>query len=76
MAVTLERTDTAFVIKLPLTMNPVAVQKALEHLQLVEVMSRSKATQDDIDALAKEVKAGWSAEMKTRLAGMEEFKDI
>lgn len=76
MAVTIERTESEFIIKLPLSIDPVDIQNALEYFQFIDVVSRSEATQKDIDELSKEVKAGWSKEMKDRLAQMDEFKDL
>lgn len=68
MAVSIERTDNEFVIKLPLTVNPIDFQKVLEYFQFIDVVSRSTATTDDIEELSKEVKAGWSKEMKEKLS--------
>lgn len=76
MAVTIERTDREFIIKLPLDINPVDIQNVLEYFQFIDVVSRSKATDQDIEEISKEVKAGWSQEMKDRLSQLEEFKDI
>lgn len=76
MAVSVERTDNEFIIKLPLTVNPVDIQKVLEYFQFIDVVSRSTATTDDIEELSKEVKAGWSREMKERLSQLDEFKDV
>jgi hypothetical protein len=76
MAVTFERTDKELIIKLPLGINPVDIQNALEYFQFVDIVSRSKATEKDIDELAKEVKSNWSEEMKAKLAEMEEFKGV
>jgi hypothetical protein len=76
MAVVIERTDTEFIIKLPLSIDPIDIQDALEYFQFVDIVSRSKATQDDIDELSKEVKAGWSQDMKDRLSQLDEFKDL
>lgn len=76
MAVSIERTDNEFVIKLPLTVNPIDVQRVLEYFQFIDVVSRSTATTDDIEELSKEVKAGWSKEMKEKLSQLDEFKDV
>lgn len=76
MAVVLERTDSAFVIKLPLTMDPLEIQEILEYFQFVDIVNRSQATEEDIDDLSKEVKAGWSEDMKKKLSELEEFKGL
>jgi len=60
MAVTIERTDENFIIKLPLTIDPVEINKVLQQFNFIDMVSRSKATQEDIDELSKEVKSGWS----------------
>jgi hypothetical protein len=44
MAVVIERTDTEFIIKLPLSIDPIDIQDALEYFQFVDIVSRSKAT--------------------------------
>jgi hypothetical protein len=61
---------------LPLTVNPIDIQKVLEYFQFIDVVSRSTATTDDIEGLSKEVKAGWSKEMKEKLSQLDEFKDV
>lgn len=76
MAVSVERTDNEFIIKLPLTINPIDIQKVLEYFQFIDVVSRSTATTEAIGDLSKEVKAGWSQEMKEKLSQLDEFKDI
>ena len=76
MAVTIERTDNEFIIKLPLDVNPVDIQSVLEYFRFLDVVSRSKATEQDIEELSKEVKSGWSQEMKDRLSQLDEFKDV
>lgn len=76
MAVTVERTDSEFIIKLPLDINPVDIQKVLEYFQFIDVVSRSEATEQDVEELSKEVKIGWSKEIKDRLSQLDEFKDV
>jgi len=76
MAVIIERTDSEFVIKLPLSIDPVELQNILEYFKFVDIVSRSQATQEDIDELSNEVKAGWSQNMKDRLSQLDEFKDL
>ncbi len=76
MAVIIERTDSEFIIKLPLSIDPVEIQNILEYFKFVDIVSRSQATQEDIDELSNEVKAGWSQNMKDRLSQLDEFKDL
>jgi len=74
MAVVVERTDSEFIIRLPLSVDPLEIQRALDYFQFLDIVSRSQATQADIDELAKDVKVGWSQDVKRRLAAMEEFE--
>ncbi len=76
MAVTIERTDKEFVIKLPLDINPVDIQQILQYFEFIDVVSRSKATQQDINELSKDVKSGWSQDVKDKLSKLDEFKDL
>lgn len=76
MPVTIERTDNEFVIKLPLSIDPIEIQNVLEYFQFIDVVSRSQATQKDVDELSKDVKAGWSEEVKNKLSQLDEFKDV
>lgn len=76
MAISIERTANEFVVKLPLHINPLDIQKVLDQFQFLDVVSKSQATEEDINELSKMVKAGWSPEIKARLAAMDEFKDV
>lgn len=76
MAVTIERTDKNFIIKLPLSIDPVEINNVLQQFKFIDMVSRSEATQKDIAELSKEVKSGWSEEAKDKLKQMDEFKDL
>jgi len=76
MAVTVERTSEAIVIKLPLTTKVKDVQQVLNYFEYVDLVSKSKATQEQIDELAKQAKKGWWERNKNRFEGIEEFKDL
>jgi len=54
-----ERTDKEVIIRLPEFMNFEAVQKTIDLLSLKEATTRSVATQEDIDLLAREANNGW-----------------
>ena len=70
MAVTVERTNDAIVIKLPLDTSAEDVQQVLNYFEYIDLVSKSKASQEDIDTLAAEAKAGWWERNKER------FKDV
>ena len=76
MAVSIERTDNEFIIRLPLDVDPADIQKVLEYFHFLDVVSRSKASEEDIAELSNLTKEGWSQEVKDKLAEMDEFKDI
>lgn len=70
MGVTVERTDEAILIKLPLDTDISDIQNILNYFEYVNLVSKSEATPEQIDTLAKEVKSGWWEEHKER------FKDV
>ncbi len=76
MPVSVERTDSEFIIRLPLNMDPVDIQNALDYFQCIDIISRSQASEKDIEELSKEVKSGWSEEVKNKLNALDEFKDL
>jgi len=63
----IERTTDEIVIRLPAWVKIEGIENLLDYLIYSEATSKSKATQDDIDALAKEVKKGWWEQNKSRL---------
>ncbi|MBL7790898.1 MAG: hypothetical protein JNK77_01145 [Saprospiraceae bacterium] len=63
---TIERTADAIVIKLPLDFNIEEIQRFFDYLRYKELVSKSKATQEEIDNLAKEVNSQWWQENKHR----------
>lgn len=76
MKASIERTDKAIIIKLPLDTKISDIQWILDYFEYINSVGKSKATQAEIDALAKEVKSGWWARNKHRFEGIEEFKDF
>jgi hypothetical protein len=76
MAVVIERTDSEFIIKLPLDIDPKDIQDILEYFSFIDIVSRSKATEEDIDELSKDVKSGWSPDIKEKLSKLDEFKEV
>lgn len=63
----IERTTDEIVIRLPAWAKIEGIKNLLDYLIYSEATSKSKATQDDIDALAKEIKKGWWERNKCRL---------
>jgi hypothetical protein len=76
MGVSVERTEEAILIKLPLDTEVSDIQRVLNFFEYVHLVSNSKAKQDDIDELAKEVNKDWWEENKERFLGKEGFEGI
>lgn len=76
MPATVERTGEAIIIKLPLNTKVKDIQCVLNYFEYIDLVSESKATQEQIDALAKEAKSGWWEKNKQRFAHLDEFKDL
>ena len=55
----IERTDKEIVIRLASGTDLTGLQRILDYLQFREIASKSKATQEQIDELAKESKQSW-----------------
>ncbi len=56
---TIERTDKEIIIKLPASANTEDVQQLLDYLNYKAAVSASKAKQEQVDRLAKEVNKNW-----------------
>lgn len=63
----IERTDNEVIIRLPSYVDTTGLQRLVDYLSYKEATALSKATQVDIDALAKEVKKGWWDKNRNRL---------
>lgn len=65
---TIEQTADAIIVRLPvnINLNIEEVQRFLNYLRYKELISQSKATQEDVDKLAKEVNKGWWEKNKHR----------
>lgn len=74
--ISVERTDEAIVIKLPLNKSAEEIQAMLNYFRYVELGMRSQITQAQIDELAKEAKAGWWEQNKDRFIGQPGFEDF
>ena len=76
MAVSIERTDQNILITLPINIDPIDLQNALNYLKFVDTVQKSKATDDDIDELSNSVKSAMSKNIIDRLKDLEEFSDL
>lgn len=79
MAVTVEKTNEAILIKLPLNTSALDIQQILNYFEFIELASETQVRQEEIDALAKEVKSGWWQQNRSRFLdkeGFEEFTDL
>ncbi len=63
----IERTTDEIIIRLPSYVKVEAIENLLDYLAYSEATSRSEATQEAIDKLAKEVKKGWWEQNRDRL---------
>lgn len=62
----LERTDNEIIIRLPKNINWEDLELVLKFIRYKELVSKSKASQDEIDKLAREVNKQWWEENKHR----------
>lgn len=63
----IERTDKEIIIRIPSYVTTDGLQNLVDYLTYKEATSKSKASQNDVDLLSKEVKKGWWKENKSRL---------
>ncbi len=63
----IERTVNEVIIRLPSYIDTSGLQRLIDYLIYQEATAQSKAEQTDIDALSKDVKAGWWSNNKSRL---------
>jgi len=63
----IERTKDEIIIRLPSSTDVVGLQRLLDFLKFREIASKSKATPEQIDELAKEAKASWWAKHESNL---------
>ena len=62
----IERTSSEVLIRISSYVDTDALQRLVDYLTFKRATAKSKAKQSDVDALAKEVKAGWWAENRSR----------
>lgn len=76
MVIQVEKTDNAVIIKLPPNTKATDIQNIVNYFNYVELVSKSKATQEQIDELAKAAKKGWWERNKERFQGMKGLEDL
>jgi len=64
---TIERTDKEVIIRLPVSEDTEEIEQLLKYARYKEITSKSKATQEQIDELVKEIKKGWWEKNRSRL---------
>lgn len=55
----IERTSSEVIIRLPASVDTTGLQRLVDYLTYKEATATSKASQEDVDKLADEVKKGW-----------------
>ncbi|MEY3239088.1 MAG: hypothetical protein RIR11_526 [Bacteroidota bacterium] len=63
---TIERTADAIIVRLPTNINIEEIQRFLNYLRYKEIIAKSKATQEDVDQLAREINKSWWENNKHR----------
>ena len=63
----IERTRKEVIIRLPSYVDTFGLQRLVDYLAYKEATSKSKANQEEVDLLSKDVKKGWWAANKSRL---------
>lgn len=62
----IERTDNEILIRIAADTNLTGLQRNLDYVKFREIISKSKATDKQIDKLAKESKSTWWKKNKSR----------
>jgi len=62
----IERTDNEILIRVRASTDIFGVQRLIDYLGFREIASKSQASQEQIDELARESKSGWWEENKAR----------
>ena len=62
----IERTNNEILIRVASNTDLTGLQRILDYIKFREIASKSKATQEEIDALAKESKSTWWDANKSR----------
>ena len=62
----IERTSTEVIIRLPAYVDTAGLQTLIDYLTYKETTAKTQAKQSNVDTLAKEVKAGWWLQNRSR----------
>lgn len=62
----IERTNDEILIRVAANTDLTGLQRILDYIKFREIASKSKATQEQIDELAKESKSSWWEKNKSR----------
>ncbi len=62
----IERTKNEIIIRIPSFVKTEGIQQIIDYLAYKETISKSKATQTQVNKLSKEVKKGWWEKNKDR----------
>jgi hypothetical protein len=62
----IEKKDDEIIIRISSNINLEDIQKSLDFIRYKEILSKSKGTQADADALAKKVNNDWWSENKNK----------
>jgi len=76
MAVKIESDSKEITIKIPIKSSLEDIQQILKYFTYIDLVSKSKADQEQIAKLANEVKKGWWERNKNRFADKPGFEDI
>lgn len=63
---TIERTKDEIILRIPAFIDMKEVQRFVDYIQTLEIISKSKATEEEIFTLSQEVKKGWWAKNRSR----------
>ena len=63
----IERTSSEVIIRLPATVDTTGLQRLVDYLAYKEATANSKATQQQVDKLARDIKKGWWKKNRQRL---------
>lgn len=70
----IERTDEEVILRFPANTDYEAMKQHLDYLQFLDIVSKSQATQEDIDDVIQEAKHGIGKQTRNFLAGKPGFE--
>lgn len=63
----IERTSEEVIIRIPASVDTTGLQRLIDYLTYKEATANSKATQQQVDSLARAIKKGWWKRNRKRL---------